>query len=149
FCISLVLLPLLPAVSVPRPHFARDIDLTNPAAVNREKLPSGIEKLASGILFKREKLKLMRLASRERAGRAARRAQHALLATPAGAPIKRPVVAAFYVDWDETSLASLRVHADDLTHLMPEWLHLHLDPHNPHAPLFTDELKENVDGDPA
>src|SRR5437764_57064 len=37
------------------------------------------------------------------------------------------VVAAFYVDWDESSLSSLRQHAGDLTHLMPEWLHLNAD----------------------
>src|SRR5690348_11401569 len=54
FCISLVLLPLLPAVSVPRPHFARDIDLTNPALVNREKTAQ----LATRILLRREKAKL-------------------------------------------------------------------------------------------
>src|SRR4051794_31611575 len=76
FCISLVLLPLLPAVSVPRPHFARDIDLTNPAVVNREKL-------ATGILFKREKAKLARLTTRERAARAARRGPNPALG---GAP---------------------------------------------------------------
>lgn len=31
---------------------------------------------------------------------------------------------AFYVDWDEVSLASLRLHASELTHLFPGWLHL-------------------------
>jgi spore germination protein YaaH len=35
------------------------------------------------------------------------------------------VVGAFYVDWDEVSLASLRLHASELTHLFPSWLHLH------------------------
>ncbi|WP_309692401.1 glycosyltransferase [Armatimonas sp.] len=34
------------------------------------------------------------------------------------------VVGAFYVDWDEVSLASLRLHASELTHLFPGWLHL-------------------------
>lgn len=36
----------------------------------------------------------------------------------------RGVVGGFYVDWDEVSLASLREHADSLTHLFPGWLHL-------------------------
>src|SRR5438132_3440451 len=98
FCISLVLLPLLPAVHVPKPHFARDIDLTNPAVVNREKS-------VRRFLLKRDKAKLARLANRERAARAAWRLQHPPPAAPPGAPIRRPVVAAFYVDWDETSLA--------------------------------------------
>jgi cellulose synthase/poly-beta-1,6-N-acetylglucosamine synthase-like glycosyltransferase/peptidoglycan/xylan/chitin deacetylase (PgdA/CDA1 family)/spore germination protein YaaH len=40
---------------------------------------------------------------------------------PAGAG---SVVAAFYVPWQETGLHSLRAHAKDLTHLMPEWLHV-------------------------
>ena len=80
FCISLVLLPLLPAVSVPKPHFAQDVDLTNPALVNRE---ISVRRF----LLTKEKAKLTRLANRERAGRAARRAQHAKLVSPPGAPM--------------------------------------------------------------
>lgn len=34
------------------------------------------------------------------------------------------VVGGFYVDWDEVSIASLRLHAPELTHLFPGWLHL-------------------------
>lgn len=34
------------------------------------------------------------------------------------------VVGGFYVDWDEVSLASLKQHASELTHLFPGWLHL-------------------------
>ena len=37
------------------------------------------------------------------------------------------VVGGFYVDWDETSLASLTEHAHQLTHLFPGWLHLNAD----------------------
>src|SRR5262249_21419006 len=55
-----------------------------------------------------------------------------------------PVVAAFYVDWDETSLASLKTHATELTHLMPEWLHLNKD-----GDSFTSELKVDAEGDPS
>jgi poly-beta-1,6 N-acetyl-D-glucosamine synthase len=36
----------------------------------------------------------------------------------------RPIVAAFYAPWQETGLNSLRAHAHQLTHLMPEWLHV-------------------------
>ena len=33
-----------------------------------------------------------------------------------------PVVFGFYVNWDEGSMVSLRLHASSLTHLVPEWL---------------------------
>lgn len=49
------------------------------------------------------------------------------LALPVGgaAPGRgRGVVGGFYVDWDEVSIASLRIHAAELTHLFPGWLHL-------------------------
>ncbi|MBB6052869.1 glycosyltransferase [Armatimonas rosea] len=49
------------------------------------------------------------------------------LALPVGgeAPGKgEGVVGGFYVDWDEVSIASLRLHASELTHLFPGWLHL-------------------------
>ena len=34
------------------------------------------------------------------------------------------VVGGFYVSWDATSLASLKQHAGEMTHLFPGWLHL-------------------------
>jgi len=34
----------------------------------------------------------------------------------------QPLVFGFYVNWDEASLASLRLHLTQLTHLIPEWL---------------------------
>jgi len=37
---------------------------------------------------------------------------------------QNPIIGAFYVSWDEVSLASLRQHAGELTHLFPGWLHL-------------------------
>ena len=36
----------------------------------------------------------------------------------------QPLVFGFYVNWDEASLASLRLHIGQLTHLIPEWLAL-------------------------
>ncbi len=35
-----------------------------------------------------------------------------------------PVVAAFYVNWEETSWASAQRNMEHLTHFIPEWLHL-------------------------
>ncbi|HZT44020.1 MAG TPA: glycosyltransferase [Chthonomonadaceae bacterium] len=40
---------------------------------------------------------------------------------PKNAP---PVVAGFYVNWDETSRASIHRNVDSITHFIPEWLHL-------------------------
>ncbi|MGA2091017.1 MAG: polysaccharide deacetylase family protein [Endomicrobiales bacterium] len=37
---------------------------------------------------------------------------------------KRKIVAAFYAVWQETGLHSLQANAGNLTHLMPEWVHL-------------------------
>ena len=36
----------------------------------------------------------------------------------------QPVLAGFYVNWDAQSLASLQAHRDQLTHVMPEWIHV-------------------------
>src|SRR5262249_43957160 len=58
--------------------------------------------------------------------------------------LPRPVVAAYYVDWDETSLASLRQHAGEITHLMPEWLHLY-----PDGGSFVSELDPKAENDSA
>jgi cellulose synthase/poly-beta-1,6-N-acetylglucosamine synthase-like glycosyltransferase/peptidoglycan/xylan/chitin deacetylase (PgdA/CDA1 family)/spore germination protein YaaH len=35
-----------------------------------------------------------------------------------------PVLAAFVVNWDPASLRSLQAHADQITHVMPEWVRL-------------------------
>ena len=34
----------------------------------------------------------------------------------------QPLVFGFYVNWDEASMSSLRLHLSQLTHLIPEWL---------------------------
>ena len=52
-----------------------------------------------------------------------------------------PIVAGFYVNWEETSPASTRRNIASLTHFIPEWLHLHSHGHdykNPKSTLFTD-----------
>ena len=39
----------------------------------------------------------------------------------------REIVAAFYTVWQKNGLNSLRANADNITHLLPEWLHLGAD----------------------
>lgn len=51
------------------------------------------------------------------------------------------VVAAFYVNWDATSYASLTQNAASLTHLMPEWMHLNKDA----SSFRSEETKKVVD----
>ncbi len=46
----------------------------------------------------------------------------------------QPVLAGFYVNWDAQSLASLQAHRDELTHVMPEWIHV-----GPDGKLVVDE----------
>lgn len=36
----------------------------------------------------------------------------------------KPIVFGYYVNWDEASIASLRLNVNHLTHLVPEWLRL-------------------------
>src|SRR5207248_4894839 len=40
---------------------------------------------------------------------------------------REPVLAGFAVNWDPQSLTSLQAHADQLTHAMPEWIHIAAD----------------------
>ncbi len=40
------------------------------------------------------------------------------------ADAREPVLAGFAVNWDPQSLQSLQAHADQLTHVMPEWIRL-------------------------
>jgi cellulose synthase/poly-beta-1,6-N-acetylglucosamine synthase-like glycosyltransferase/peptidoglycan/xylan/chitin deacetylase (PgdA/CDA1 family)/spore germination protein YaaH len=58
-------------------------------------------------------------------------AWHGISASPPsalpGAGKADGVVGGFYVSWDSASLASLRQHAGEMTHLFPGWLHLNED----------------------
>jgi peptidoglycan-N-acetylglucosamine deacetylase len=53
-------------------------------------------------------------------------AERAQRTRKAAAPGQR-VLAGFYVNWDAQSLASLQAHKDQLTHVMPEWIHIGAD----------------------
>jgi peptidoglycan-N-acetylglucosamine deacetylase len=76
--------------------------------------PRPLEAKAREALFQREASRLKQLL-----GRAAR-AQRLLTPAPPG----QPVLAAFYVNWDQQSLVSLQAHKDQLTHVMPEWIRI-------------------------
>ena len=42
--------------------------------------------------------------------------------TAARVQTNSPIVLGFYVNWDQASMVSLRLHLSHLTHLVPEWL---------------------------
>src|SRR5207302_11154719 len=80
---------------------------------------------------RRDKRKLEELKKENQAKLAARAAQNARVSQTAADPLlarRDPtaprIVAGFYVNWEETSKASLRRNIDELTHFFPEWLHL-------------------------
>lgn len=121
FALSVLSLPLLPHNSLPRVREAADQGNVDPNAADRQAA-------RRGFAARRTQRKLARLALRERRERDAallriRRMRAAEERNPALA--RRPnTVVGFYVNWEETSLTSLRAHVDSLTHLSPEWLHL-------------------------
>ena len=62
--------------------------------------------------FRKEEARLKGLLAAAKARQAKRPASEA----------PQPVLAAFVVNWDPASIASLQAHADQLTHAMPEWV---------------------------
>src|SRR5438093_2536702 len=62
FCISLVITPLLPVIHLPKPRFAENLDLSNPALTRREVAERHV-------VLRRAKGELDRLAREKRAGK--------------------------------------------------------------------------------
>lgn len=113
FAISILALPLLPHNVLPRARSARDVgNNLDPIATDRRRARRQFAQ-------KRDKRMLEAIRIEER---------QAHLPKPL-APLKptanrQPVVAGFYVNWEETSLASLHRNIGELTHFFPEWLSL-------------------------
>ena len=85
-----------------------------PAARPPQPLPPGhpLEAKAREAAYRREEARLRSVLAQAQAAQKRRRA---------GDP-SEPVLAAFAVNWDPQSLQSLLAHADQLTHVMPEWI---------------------------
>jgi cellulose synthase/poly-beta-1,6-N-acetylglucosamine synthase-like glycosyltransferase/peptidoglycan/xylan/chitin deacetylase (PgdA/CDA1 family)/spore germination protein YaaH len=116
FVVSILAIPLLPHSVLPRSRELGDSGKAEPAMNAKQRAR---RHFAQG----RDKRRLAEEVARQRAAvrrAAAGRRQTAAVPGAAGPPI----VAAFYVNWEETSRASLRRHVDEITHLFPEWLHL-------------------------
>ncbi len=111
FSISIVTVPLLP--SFKRPALPFTPDPSHPLVVGSR------EKEVRAYALARDKRRLDSV----------RAAHHPEQPVRAHARDRRAfsVVAGFYVNWNPSSYASLTRHADALTHLIPEWMHLSQD----------------------
>ncbi len=159
FITSLFALRLMPSPHLPRPQIILDNGNPEPMLTDRQRRQLGIKQY-------REKLRLKQFddkaqkAQNDRQRRAAEFIQKQQGTTPVitGVPRKlpvkpispstipinpTPVVAGFYVNWEETSRASMHRNIKNLTHFIPEWLHLkpadsdYTDP-NPNVLPFVD-----------
>src|SRR4051812_45690027 len=98
----------------------------SPSAVAPEAAPAGhgvlpaghpLESKAREKVYRNEAERLKTLLSQAQAAQKRRK--------PADAT--EPVLAGFAVNWDPQSLTALQAHADQLTHAMPEWVHVAAD----------------------
>ena len=115
--VSLIALPLMPRNVLPKVTAVRDFGHLDPALDDRTR---------GQMAFKQaqEEKRRQELEAKDRSDRANRRHTDAQrrAALPAGP--KAPVVVGFYVNWEQTSNASLHRNISAMTHLVPEWLHL-------------------------
>lgn len=117
--ISILALPLLPHNVLPRTKQLVESGKTEPVMNDHQRARKQFAQ-------KRDKAEMVRLMAQERETLKKKlrdRPAQALYGPPA-LPPGAPIVAGFYVNWEETSRASLRRNIDEITHLFPEWLHL-------------------------
>ena len=110
FTLSLVAVPALPQLRDLGPALQRAARPRLPARPTRERL-----------LAARERASLMRAIAQDERDHASRRARVPASAPGDGTPV---ITGAFYADWQETGIHSLRANAEHLTHLFPVWLRL-------------------------
>lgn len=116
--VSILAIPLVPHSVLPR---ARELLDTGNAEPNLNDHVKARRQFAQ----KRDKRKLAREIEKERRlTTASLRRFYGPSYVERQQMISTPVVAGFYVNWEETSRGSLRRHISELTHVFPEWLHL-------------------------
>ncbi len=98
----------------PAPWTRRGEVLPEPAPAARAAAGHSIEKRVREDAYRHEENRLKSLLQQ---AQAAQRKRHPV-------PASAPVLAGFVVNWDPGSLRSLQQHADQLTHVMPEWLRI-------------------------
>lgn len=117
FVISIMTLPLLPHDTLPKTRTAVDRG-------NAEPLLSARMRSKRTLVPPKEKALLSQAIAHDQARHIEKRVKHTVSLAVVNAQPFPPVVAAFYVNWEETALPSLRRHANEITHFFPEWLHL-------------------------
>lgn len=115
--ISLIAIPLMPPTRLPRLAPERDFGNANPAL-------SDAKLRAMGFKQAQEKGSLRNFHEQRRFTRLRRSVEaNKFVQGPVQAP-PGPIVAGFYVNWEQTSNASLHRNIKALSHFIPEWLHL-------------------------
>jgi len=111
FVLSMVFQPLLPHRPLPQSEAVKDLGNVDPILTDRQKA-------RSQFALRRDSKALIK--EREREQNETKKLHNA-------APkydMNTPITLGFYVNWEETSLASLRRNVHRLTHFCPEWLHI-------------------------
>lgn len=111
FVCSMVFQPLLPHRPLPQAEAVKDLGNVDPVLTDRQKA-------RSQFALRRDRKALTK--EREQEQSEARKLHEA---NPKHDP-NAPITLGFYVNWEETSLASLRRNIHRLTHFCPEWLHI-------------------------
>src|SRR5579871_2642597 len=134
--VSVVAVKVMPTAPLPRVAEVKDVGNLEPLLADYEqgKLVHKLNREKKRIAGFAERERQTRLERNRRAAEYERRtAQRAAAGSGAAgaflppAPVPKnapPVVAGFYVNWDETSRASIHHNIASITHFIPEWLHL-------------------------
>ncbi|MCW3099190.1 MAG: hypothetical protein JWL77_4808, partial [Chthonomonadaceae bacterium] len=114
--VSLFALPLMPRNALPKVVAIRDFGHLDPALDAHDR--------AMGYKQAQEEARRQELDAKYRKDRADKRRKDAERRASLPVGPQAPVVAGFYVNWEQTSNASLHRNITAMTHLIPEWLHL-------------------------
>lgn len=144
--VSLIARPLMPPSALPRVKAVSDLGNMEPVLTDYQlrKLGHAQQKdrqqlreyAARAVRARRDRERLATEFLRRVKTRQVERAVRTPVSTrqSAAAPAApKPVVAGFYVNWEETSRASTHRNIASLTHFIPEWLHL-----KPHGANYAD-----------
>ncbi len=143
FITSLFALRFMPSPHLPRPQLVLDNGNPEPILTDRQRRQLGVKQYREKIRLDQLDEKAKKL-QQERQRRAAEfiQKQQGISPVITGVPFKSPtfnpskllpapvmndappVVAGFYVNWEETSRASMHRNIKRLTHFIPEWLHI-------------------------
>ncbi len=122
FLVSVLALPLLPHNQLPRVKESREAGNLEPRLNERQKAKTHF-------VLKRDKKQLAKAIRQDREKTEKDRQSRQMgVFTSGPSPFNtQTVVCGFYVNWEETSRASLRRNIGEITHFFPEWLHLAAD----------------------